>query len=174
MNDGEAAGFAGAGSGRSSVAIMSIQKPPSGTRGARTAPGFINKIMVPVMTLIHRRSHDRFNGMDLLYLTTVGARSGQQRTNPVARFDDDGGGWVVVASAGGSAQHPGWYHNIVAHPDQVWAEVSGTKHRVEVEQLEGDVRARAWERVTQSVPSFEGYLDKTDRQLPVLRLTPVA
>jgi len=153
---------------------MPVQKTPSGTRGARTPPHLLNKIMSPLMVRIHRLSGDRTGGMDLLYLTTVGARSGERRTAPVARFDDGQGGWIIVASAGGSAQHPGWYHNIAAHPDQVWAEVSGTKHRVEVDQLQGEVRERAWAQVTQRAPRFKGYLTKTDRELPLLRLTPVS
>lgn len=152
---------------------MSVQKPPGGTRGARTPSRLLGKIMMPLMMRIHRRSGDRFAGMNLLYLTTVGARSGEHRTNPVARFDDGRGGWIIVASAGGTANHPGWYHNIAAHPDQVWAEVSGTKHHVHVEQLEGETRDRVWAVVTHDAPRFEGYLTKTDRQLPVLRLTPV-
>ena len=123
---------------------MPVQKTPSGTRGARTPPRLLNKIMSPLMVRIHRLSGDRTGGMDLLYLTTVGARSGERRTAPVARFDDGQGGWIIVASAGGAAQHPGWYHNIAAHPDQVWAEVSGTKHRVEVDQIQGEARDRAW------------------------------
>ena len=114
---------------------MPMEKPPAGTRGARTPPSFVNKLVMPIMMRIHRRGGDRFQGMDLLYLTTVGARSGQQRTNPVARFDDGHGGWHVVASAGGAAQHPAWYHNIAAHPDQVWVEFGGKKHRVKVEQF---------------------------------------
>jgi deazaflavin-dependent oxidoreductase (nitroreductase family) len=130
--------------------------------------------MMPLMMRIHRRGGDRFAGMNLLYVTTVGARSGELRTNPVARFDDGQGGWIIVASAGGTATHPGWYHNIAAHPEQVWAEVFGTKHRVDVEQLQGEVRERVWTLVTQRAPRFEGYLTKTDRQLPILRLTPIA
>ena len=85
---------------------MSIEKPPAGTRGGRTAPSLVNKLLMPVMMRIHRRGGDRFQGMDLLYITTVGARSGRQRTNPVARFEDGQGGWYVVASASGAARHP--------------------------------------------------------------------
>lgn len=152
---------------------MSVQKLPGGTRGTRGAPSWLAKFMVPVMMRIHRRQGDRFQGQDLLYLTTVGAKSGERRKNPVARFDDGGGGWVIVASAGGTANHPGWYHNIVAHPDQVQAEVSGTTYRVTVDQLEGEAREHAWGVVVASQPRFGGYTEKTDRVLPVLRLTPV-
>ena len=151
---------------------MSIQKLPSGTRGTRTPPRFLAKVMTPIMTWVHHRSGDRFSGMDLLYLTTVGARSGERRTTPVARFDDGGGGWFIAASGGGTSQHPAWYHNIAAHTDQVWVEVAGKQHHVQVQQLEGEPRDRAWEQITKQVPRFEGYLSKTDRQIPVLRLTP--
>jgi deazaflavin-dependent oxidoreductase (nitroreductase family) len=72
----------------------------------------------------------------------------------------------------GAQQHPAWYHNIAAHPDQVWIEFGGTKQHVSVRQLAGDERSYAWERITEQVPRFKGYLDKTDRLLPVLRLTP--
>jgi deazaflavin-dependent oxidoreductase (nitroreductase family) len=151
---------------------MSMDTLPSGTHGARTPPRLLSKIIGPLMLRVHRRSGDRFNGMDLLYLTTVGARSGERRTTPVARFDDGAGGWFVVASAGGTARHPGWYHNVVAHPDQVWAEVSGANRRVDVEQLEGETRDRTWALVTERSPGFKAYETKTDRQLPILRLTP--
>jgi len=130
--------------------------------------------MTPLTMWVHRRSGDRMGGMDLLYLTTVGAKSGQRHTNPVARFDDGQGGWVIVASAGGAAKHPGWYYNIVANPGRVWADVAGTKHQVDVEQLDGEVRARAWALITERAPRFKGYETKTDRPLPVLRLTAVA
>jgi deazaflavin-dependent oxidoreductase (nitroreductase family) len=134
----------------------------------------VGKVVGPVMTRIHRRGGDRFQGMDLLYLTTVGARSGKQRTTPVARFDDGRGGWVVVASASGSQEHPAWYHNIAAHPDDVHVEVSGTRHHVSVDQLEGDEREAAWQVVVTSAPRFAGYREKTDRTLPVLRLRPTS
>ena len=152
---------------------MSIEKLPGGTRGAKTPPRLLMKVLLPIMEKLHRRSGDRFNGSDLLYLHTVGARSGRPRTSPVARMDDGQGGVLVVASFGGAQQHPGWYHNIVAHPDQVSVEYGARTRRVTVRQLEGDERASAWKHITEQVPRFAGYETKTDRELPVLRLTAV-
>jgi deazaflavin-dependent oxidoreductase (nitroreductase family) len=153
---------------------MPVEKLPGGTRGTRTPPSLLSRIMTPLMVRMHRRAGDRFGGMDLLYLTTIGAKSGERRTAPVARFEDGAVGWIVVASAGGAAHHPGWYHNIAAHPDQIWVEVSGEEHRVRADQLEGAEREQAWARVVEGAARFEGYVAKTDRQLPVLRLTPVS
>ena len=85
---------------------MPVDRLPGGTRGARMPPKRLLAVLMPIMEWFHRRSGDRFRGSDLLYLTTVGARTGERRTNPVARFDDGQGGWLVVASFGGAARHP--------------------------------------------------------------------
>ena len=152
---------------------MSFQKTPGGTRGARGAGGSnaLMRFMTRMMTSWHRRSGDKFMGMDLLYLTTVGAKSGEKRQSTVSRFPDSERSWLVIASSGGSSRHPGWYHNIAAHPDQVWAEVGGEQHQVTAEQLEGDERARAWKTITEGQPRYAGYQRKTDRSIPVIRLT---
>jgi deazaflavin-dependent oxidoreductase (nitroreductase family) len=119
----------------------------------------------------HRRSGDKFQGMDLLYLTTVGAQSGQKRQSTVARFADGENAWLVVASAGGAVSNPAWYHNIAAHPDQVWVEFGGQQVHVSAQQLEGEERAQAWQRITTAIPRYSGYETKTDRVIPVIRLT---
>ena len=151
---------------------MTFQKTPGGTRGGRSVPSnALTRGMMRAMTSWHRRSGDKFQGMDLLYLTTVGAKTGQKRQSTVARFADGEDAWLIVASAGGSAQHPAWYHNIAAHPDQVWAEVGGRQVRVTPTQLDGEARAQAWQRITQSQPRYLGYEQKTDRAIPVIRLT---
>jgi deazaflavin-dependent oxidoreductase (nitroreductase family) len=123
-----------------------------------------------VMIRIHRLTGDRFMGMDLLYLTTVGAKSGQKRQSPVSRFPDGDDAWLVVASNNGSARHPAWYHNLKAHPDQVWIEVAGSSTPVTVEELTGPRREDAWRRIVAAQPRFAGYQEKTDRVLPVVRL----
>jgi deazaflavin-dependent oxidoreductase (nitroreductase family) len=151
---------------------MSFQKTPGGTRGARVPPSnAVTRALNRVAMSWHRRSGDRFQGQDLLYLTTVGAKTGQKRQTAVARFPDGEDAWLVVASAGGSARHPAWYHNIAAHPDQVWVEFGGRQLRVTPTQLDGDARAQAWQRITQLQPRYAGYERKTDRAIPVIRLS---
>jgi deazaflavin-dependent oxidoreductase (nitroreductase family) len=150
---------------------MNFEKTPGGTRGARTPKAnAVTRVLMRGMTSWHRRSGDKFQGMDLLYLTTTGAKTGQKHQTTVARFPDGDDAWLVVASAAGSAHNPAWYHNIAAHPDQVWIEFGGQQMRVTPVQLDGQARAQAWQRVTASQPRYAGYERKTDRQIPVIRL----
>jgi deazaflavin-dependent oxidoreductase (nitroreductase family) len=153
---------------------VSFEKTPGGTRGAR-GPGRSNaftRLVTRMMIKQHRRSGDKFMGLNLLYLTTVGAKTGQERLAPVAYFAD-GDGWLVVASSAGAIRHPGWYHNLAAHPDQIWIEVGGQRFRVTAEQLDGPRREAAWQRISSEQPRYTGYQQKTDRVLPVIRLSPV-
>ncbi len=57
-----------------------------------------------------------FAGVPLLLLTTTGAKSGQQRISPLA-YLSDGGHIYVFAGNRGAPTNPGWYHNLVAHPN---------------------------------------------------------
>jgi deazaflavin-dependent oxidoreductase (nitroreductase family) len=107
-------------------------------------------------------------------LTTFGSRTGQRRETPVAWFPDGEDAWLIVASAAGSAHNPDWYHNLAAHPDQVWIELPQRQLRVTPEQLEGARREACWRRIIQAQPGYASYQQKTDRLLPVIRLVPAA
>jgi len=111
-------------------------------------------------------------GMNALVLRTVGRKTGAERTTPVGWFPGPDGGWLIVASAGGSAGNPAWYYNIAAHPDKVQIEVDGRTVPVTAEQLHGTERAQAWQQITTAAPRFAKYQQKTDRELPVIRLLP--
>lgn len=156
-----------------SAGRRTITKTAPGTRGMRGA-----RIVVLVACLTrrlrirhHRRNGDTFQGRDVLYLSTVGARTGKRRQHPLGYVPDGVDAWLIVASMGGVAHNPAWYHNIAANPDKVTIEVRGRHCKVTPEQLEGSRRAEAWARITASRPSFTSYQAKTDRVLPVLRLT---
>jgi deazaflavin-dependent oxidoreductase (nitroreductase family) len=118
------------------------------------------------------RRRGRTMGLNALILTTIGARSGAERTNPVGWLPGPDGTWLIVASAAGAAHNPAWYHNIAAHPDKVTIEVDGRTVPVIAEQLHGAERDQAWQQITAAVPRFGQYQRKTDRELPVIRLAP--
>ena len=155
---------------------MAFEKTPRGTRGT-SMPSFT----VPVMKFVNNQMIKRFRrsgasggkamGLDALVLTTVGAKTGQKRQTLLGWFPDGDSAWLVVASAGGAAANPAWYYNLAAHPDQAQVEVGGKTVNVTATQLTGPERDAAWQRITAAQPRYAGYEKKTDRLIPVIRLT---
>jgi len=145
----------------------------AGTRGGRQPAGPLarwgNKLM---SGRIRRKKNGMLMGFNALVLTTVGRKSGQQRTNPVGWFPGPDGSWLIVASAAGAAGNPAWYYNIAAHPDQVQIEVQGRTVPVIADQLHGPEREAAWQHIITAAPRFAQYQRKTDRELPIIHLAP--
>lgn len=150
----------------------------AGSRGGRKSgtPGPVSRWMQQKMNARMnrkiRRGRGDFMGMNVLILHTVGRRSGQPRETPVAWFADGADAWLIVASGGGS-RHPDWHANLMAHPDRASIELPGrgavpvTPHR-----LDGADRAEEWQRIIAAQPRYEKYQSKSERQYPVVRLTP--
>lgn len=146
---------------------------PAGTRGSRRTSGPVQQRLDKMMARpLVRKVFSKFFGFDALVLTTTGRRSGTERTTPVCWFPGDDGSWLVVAAAGGTAVNPAWYHNIAAHPGEVRIEIDGRTVAVTAEQLHGDERTEAWQQITAAAPRFARFQQKTDRELPVIRLRP--
>ncbi len=150
--------------------------PRAGTRGARVprSSGRVSRLVGRWMSTQHRRKGYTFMGMDVLFLTTIGKQTGERRETPLAWFPDGDHAWLIVASAGGSAHNPAWYHNVAAHPDQVWIELPQRTLQVTPKQLEGARREECWKRIVQAQPRYAKYQEKTDRLLPVIRLVPAS
>ncbi|MFI6070361.1 nitroreductase/quinone reductase family protein [Actinoplanes sp. NPDC051343] len=138
----------------------------NGTRGARQPQGLLIKLANKVAMGRIRRSASG----SLLVLTTIGRQSGEERQSPVRWFGGDGE-WLIVASAGGAAKNPAWYYNLKAHPDRVWIQIGREKKAVTAEQLHGAEYDAAWQRIAAEAPQFAGYRTKTDRLIPVVRLS---
>jgi len=154
---------------------MSVELTPRGTRGTEPPkiPGFLMSALLLMVVLAYRMLGDRLRvwGHSLVLLTTVGARTGKMRRTMLVRFPD-GNGWLVVASFGGSARHPAWMLNIAKNPDKVWIEIKGQKIHVRPETLMGEERDAALTRIIAEAPGYGAYREKTDREIPVVRLTP--
>ncbi|HKE74210.1 MAG TPA: nitroreductase family deazaflavin-dependent oxidoreductase [Acidimicrobiales bacterium] len=111
-----------------------------------------------------------FAGASMLLLHTVGARSGQERVNPLV-YRTDGDALVIVASKGGAPTNPDWFHNLVAHPD-VTIEVGTETRSVRARVAEADERERLWADLKAAMPGFADYEARTTRQIPVVLLDP--
>jgi len=106
-----------------------------------------------------------------LLLTTVGRTSGERFIFPLFYGEVDGA-YVIVASKGGAPEHPGWYRNLLAHPE---AEIQvGTRRmRVRARTAQGAERARLWEVAVGFWPPYADYqLKATGREIPVVVLEP--
>ncbi|HEY8153513.1 MAG TPA: nitroreductase family deazaflavin-dependent oxidoreductase [Myxococcota bacterium] len=111
-----------------------------------------------------------WNGTSILILHTSGRKSGQIRKFPLI-YGRDGADYVVVASKGGAPDHPGWYKNLLAHPDakiQVWGDVIPVTARTGT----AADKQRVWPVMTSQWPDYDVYQRKTSRDIPVVLLRP--
>ena len=144
----------------------------AGTRGLPMEGTRLNAWMDRQMARRSVRKVFALFGFDVAVLTTIGHRSGTERRSQVCWFPGEGGSWLIVAAAGGTRVNPAWYYNIAAHPDQVRIDIDGRSIDVTAEQLHGAERAQAWRQITAAAHRFAGFQEQTDREFPVIRLTP--
>ena len=109
-------------------------------------------------------------GVPVVVVTSVGAKSGKLRKNPVMRVEH-GGSYAIVASMGGAPKHPSWYHNLVAHP-RIELQDGPDRRDYVVRLAEGDERARWWERAVEVWPDYATYQTRTEREIPVFIADP--
>ena len=136
-------------------------------------------LLFKVVTSVHRAVYDLTHGkvggttmgMPVLKLTTVGRKSGERRTTMLTSPLVEGDDMILVASFGGDDRHPAWYLNLVANPD-VEIDFEGSKRLMRARVAEGEERARLWDAVTAEHDNYADYQRKTDRELPVVVLSP--
>ena len=113
----------------------------------------------------------RDTGDPIVVITSVGAKSGNLRKNPVMRVERDGI-YVAIASKGGADEQPEWYYNFVAHPE-VDLQDGPEKKTYRVDLVEGEERADLWQLSVDTWPTYAEYQKKTEREIPLVLLTPV-
>ena len=111
-----------------------------------------------------------FEGTPVLILHSIGAKSGVERVNPLVYRAVDGG-YAVFATKGGAPTNPDWFRNLVANPD-VSVEVGTDNVEVNARVLQGDERDVIWDAQAQAFSTFAEYQQKSERQIPVVLLTP--
>jgi deazaflavin-dependent oxidoreductase (nitroreductase family) len=110
--------------------------------------------------------------MPVLELTTIGRKSGAERSVMLTTPLQDGDDIMIVASRGGDDSHPDWFVNLRDNPEvQVKLEDTDRQpYRASI--ASGAERERMWTALTAEHDNYAGYQRKTDREIPVVVLTP--
>ncbi len=132
-------------------------------------------------TWLYRRTNGRLGGrwrvmagfkkpVDVLLLTVVGRTTGQARTVPLL-YLPDGEDLVIVASTGGLPENPQWFRNLVVTP-QVDVQIGATTRPMTATVVGDEERTALWPRLCEIYADFDTYDAWTDRDIPVVRLSP--
>ncbi|MCV7179328.1 nitroreductase family deazaflavin-dependent oxidoreductase [Mycolicibacterium sphagni] len=110
-------------------------------------------------------------GRPVVILTTIGAKTGNVRKNPVMRIKE-GDTYVAVASNAGAANHPAWYRNLIAHPE-VSLQDGASIHRLRAREVHGVDKAHWWTVAESFWPHFPEYRARAgNREIPIMLLEP--
>jgi len=112
------------------------------------------------------------NGVYTLVLATTGRRTGEPRRTCLI-YGTSGDDFVVVASKGGADEDPAWFKNLQADPS-VGVQVGTRRFTARARIASPAERADLWPRMVAIFPLYAEYAQKTDREIPVVLLTPLA
>jgi deazaflavin-dependent oxidoreductase (nitroreductase family) len=128
---------------------------------------------VALYRLLRGNLPHRLLGEYTILLTTTGRRSGKPRVTPLC-FVREGDDLFVIGSWGGSERHPHWYLNLRDNP-RVRVEDHGRTLQAVAMTIDDDATyARIWQRFTAFYPTYELYRKRTNRRLPIVRLSPLS
>ncbi len=127
-----------------------------------------------VNTWLYRTSGGKLGGTaagaPVMLLITTGRKSGQPRTAPLL-YLEDGEDIVVVASQGGMSEDPLWFKNLEANP-AAEIEIGKEKRKVGARRATDEEKATLWPKVTGLYSGFDLYQARTERNIPVVILSP--
>jgi deazaflavin-dependent oxidoreductase (nitroreductase family) len=143
--------------------------PPPGSFRLKFANAVVN-----ANVFLYRRSGGRMGarvkGAPVLLLDHIGRKSGRARTSPVL-YLEDGQDLVVVGSRGGSDATPAWWLNLKANPETS-VQIGTERRAVVARQATAEEKALLWPRLIEMYDDFARYQQRTDRDIPVIVLSP--
>jgi deazaflavin-dependent oxidoreductase (nitroreductase family) len=112
------------------------------------------------------------SGLEVVWLTTTGARSGERRTVPLIPLPD-GENLVLMPTNFGQAHHPGWYYNLKANP-QAWVTYKGRTVEFRAREATPSEAPGYWQAAEQLYIGYKLYRQRAaSRQIPLFVLEPV-
>jgi len=126
-------------------------------------------------TWVYRMSGGKIGGTaagaPVVLLITTGRKSGKPRTAPLLYLEDNGN-IIVVASQGGMSTNPLWFRNLEANPEAE-IEIGKERRKMRARRATEEEKAALWPKLTAMYGSFDLYQARTERNIPVVILSPV-
>ncbi|MFF9146113.1 nitroreductase/quinone reductase family protein [Streptomyces sp. NPDC014861] len=153
------------------IGVKLVQKVSSTRTFARVAPRVIPALDKAVHRISGGKALLSTQMLPGVVLTAKGARTGRERTTPLACMPEpEQGTWLLIGSNFGRPGHPAWTANLLAHPD-VRISWKGESIPVRAERLTGQERAAAWEAALAFWPPYAAYQARIEREIRLFRLT---
>ena len=116
-------------------------------------------------------SLSEFGGWTIIQLTTIGAKTGKERTMPLLA-GVEAKNFALIASSFGREHNPGWYYNLKAHPECKVTYKNHSSYYV-AREVFGDEYDKYWKLVASSYVGYEKYMKiAAHRHIPVMLLEP--
>jgi len=113
-----------------------------------------------------------FLGVPVLLMTTVGRKSGIERTQPLY-YLEDGGRVILVASNAGTESDPAWLLNMQAKPN-VLVNINGLENRMSGHVATAEEKSELWPKLTAMFPKWQMMEDRSERSFKVAILKPIS
>jgi deazaflavin-dependent oxidoreductase (nitroreductase family) len=110
-------------------------------------------------------------GVPVVWVTTVGARSGQPRTRPLLTIHDPEhpGRCALIASNFGQHRFPAWYYNLKKNPRATCALGSESAPFI-AHEATGEEYERFWRYATVTYFGYARYKQRAGRRIPIMVL----
>ncbi len=148
------------------------------TRPPRRPPPWFVHTAWRAHRALHRISGGRLlwttsnkRGWGALHLTTIGRKSGQERS-VIVGYLEDGPNLVALAMNGWDEGHPAWWLNLEAHPDAIVRLARDHPRPVRARRSAGEERDRLWQRWVEVDPRLAAYAAGRSTETPVVVLEP--
>lgn len=111
-------------------------------------------------------------GLPALTITTRGARTGRMYRTPLL-YLQEGENYILIATNFGQRENPGWYYNILAHPE-IEVTFNGETSRYLGAEVKGIDWRAYWEMAVAHYPGYSKYQHRAaGRRIPIIILTPL-
>ena len=154
------------------VGFKKAMRSPEDAACRRAVEGF-NARFLAEMRAGYATLGNRIPTRGAALLTTIGARTGVERTLPLS-FQRAGTTFSLMATNGGQDRHPAWYRNILAHPE-VKLEIANHVFVAHAREVHGAERDYLIAVNVHARPTHLGMFERAvrlTRQVPIIMLTP--